>query len=210
MEPERQPSAVFNVFGRRRTQALTLNLSDAQFQRVERERQFARVAEERSDETRAAEAEAELRQEHVPQTPQLPLFDPSTAVPRTPKDLQLAQQQQHQEPPQSANLGDAADALDAVENITPLQKTSHMLCSWATADTGVASLTKCVQTDKSENYALPKNEAVGGHFATASSGGCGEGRRLGGLRGRGGPHPAAVLQQGRRARVCTPSAPHSL
>ena len=54
----------------------------------------------------------------------------------------------------------------AVENITPLQKTSHMLCSWATADTGVASLTKCVQTDKSENYALPKNGAVGGHFAT--------------------------------------------
>ena len=153
MEPERQPSAVFNVFGRRRTQALTLNLSDAQFQRVERERQFARVAEERSDETRAAEAEAELRQEHVPSTP---------------PDLQLAQ---HQEPPQSANLGDAAEengreALDAVENITPLQKTSHMLCSWATADTGVASLTKCVQTDKSENYALPKNGAVGGHFAT--------------------------------------------
>ena len=54
----------------------------------------------------------------------------------------------------------------AVENIIPLQKTSHMLCSWATADTGVASLTKCVQTDKSENYALPKNGAVGGHFAT--------------------------------------------
>ena len=54
----------------------------------------------------------------------------------------------------------------AVENITPLQKTSHMLCSWATADTGVASLSKCVQTDKSENYALPKNGAVGGHFAT--------------------------------------------
>ena len=54
----------------------------------------------------------------------------------------------------------------AVENITPLQKTSHMLCSWATADTGVASLTKCVQTDKSENYAWPKNGAVGGHFAT--------------------------------------------
>ena len=54
----------------------------------------------------------------------------------------------------------------AVENITPLQKTSHMLCSWATADTGVASLTKCVQTDKSENYALPKNGAVGGHFVT--------------------------------------------
>ena len=53
----------------------------------------------------------------------------------------------------------------AVENITPLQKTSH-ICSWATADTGVASLTKCVQTDKSENYALPKNGAVGGHFAT--------------------------------------------
>ena len=54
----------------------------------------------------------------------------------------------------------------AVENITLLQKTSHMLCSWAMADTGVASLTKCVQTDKSENYALPKNGAVGGHFAT--------------------------------------------
>ena len=54
----------------------------------------------------------------------------------------------------------------AVENISPLQKTPDMLCFRAAADTGMASPAKCIQTHEPKIHAVPKNGAVGGHFAT--------------------------------------------
>ena len=70
----------------------------------------------------------------------------------------------------------------ADENIIPWQKTLDMLCSWAAADTEVASPAKCIQTNEpfhkmqfhnlQPDLALyPKTgciqkRAVGGHFAT--------------------------------------------
>ena len=54
----------------------------------------------------------------------------------------------------------------AVENIAPLQKAPDMLCSRAAADTGIASPAKCIQTHEPKIHAVPKNGAVGGHFAT--------------------------------------------
>ena len=54
----------------------------------------------------------------------------------------------------------------AVENTSPLQKTPDMLSSRAAADTGVASPAKCIQTHEPKIHAVPKNGAVGGHFAT--------------------------------------------
>ena len=54
----------------------------------------------------------------------------------------------------------------AVENITPLQKAPDMLRSWAVASTELTSPAKCMPAAESKFHALPKNGAVGGHFAT--------------------------------------------
>ena len=53
-----------------------------------------------------------------------------------------------------------------LSRIIPWQKTPDMLCSWAAADTGMASPAKCIQTHEPKIHAVPKNGAVGGHFAT--------------------------------------------
>ena len=54
----------------------------------------------------------------------------------------------------------------AVENILPLQRTPDMHCSWAAADTEMASPAKCIQTHAAKIHAVLKNGAVGGRFAT--------------------------------------------
>ena len=49
----------------------------------------------------------------------------------------------------------------AVENITQWQKTPDMLCSWAAADTGMASLAKCIQTKESKRILANFYEYLG-------------------------------------------------
>ena len=52
----------------------------------------------------------------------------------------------------------------AVENTSPLQKTPDMLCSWAAADTGMASPAKCIQTHEPKIHAVPKKRSCWGSF----------------------------------------------